>query len=120
MANRIKNDSIFIVARALTDSNAFKVGDVIGNYKDDSERWIAKDGNGKRWQHLITDLTNRCYFEIIGQYSMNDIIYYLENKNDDYQTVMWEMLVDAVKTTFKESRVTSLDNIYKYIVENLI
>ena len=74
MANRIKNDSIFIVARALTDSNAFKVGDVIGNYKDDSERWIAKDGNGKRWQHLITDLTNRCYFEIIGQYSMNDII----------------------------------------------
>lgn len=50
MGNRIKKDSIFIIAETLTDSSAFKAGETIGNYKDDN-RWITKDSTGKKWQN---------------------------------------------------------------------
>lgn len=119
MGNRIKNDSIFIVAETLINSSAFKTGEVVGNYKDDNE-WIATDISGKRWQNLISHLRNENYFKIINQYSMSDIIYYMQSKNENYYTVMWEILVDAVKTTFKEARVTCIDDIYNYISANLI
>lgn len=119
MGNRIKKDSIFIVAETLTDSNAFKAGEIIGNYKDD-HRWITKDSTGKKWQNLISNLRNENYFKIIGQYSMSDILYYLQSKNENYYTVMWEDLEDAVKITFDETRVTCIDNIYNYVVANLI
>lgn len=42
------------------------------------------------------------------------------DRNTDYQTVMWEMLVEAVETTFKEARVTCIDDIYEYVVQHLI
>ena len=51
---------------------------------------------------------------------MSDIIYYLQSKNENYLTVMGEMLTDAVKTTFGETRVICVDDIYKYITGNLI
>lgn len=120
MKNRIKKDSIFIVAEILTDSITFKKGEIIGNYKDDTNRWIITDTNGKKWQTLISHLRNENYYKIINQYSMSDVIYYLQSKNEDYLTVAWNMLVEAVKTTFKEKRVTCIDDIYKYIVGNLI
>lgn len=120
MANRIKRDSIFIVAKALTDSNAFKAGEVIGNYKDEAGRWIAKDATGKKWQNLAADLRNGSYFEFIDHYDIDDIIYYLFERRQDFQTVLWEMLVDAIKTTFEETTVCSLDDIYEYISHNLI
>ena len=119
MGNRIKKDSIFIVAETLTDSMAFKFGEIIGNYKEDN-RWIITDIKGKKWQNLISHLRNENYFKIINQYSMADIIYYLQSKNENYLTVMWEMLVDAVKTTFQETRINCIDDIYKYVSENLI
>lgn len=120
MGNKIKKDSIFIVAETLTDSGTFKVGMIIGNYKDDVNRWITTDSNGKKWQNLICHLRNENYFRIINQYSMSDIIYYLQSKNENYLTVMGEMLTDAVKTTFGETRVICVDDIYKYITGNLI
>lgn len=120
MGNRIRKDSIFIEVETLTDSSAFKVGDTTGNYKDDNNRWITTDSQGKRWQNLINHLRNENLFKIINQYSMSDIIYYLQSKNANYYTVMWEMLVEAVKTTFRETRVTCIDDIYKYVSENLI
>lgn len=119
MGNRIKKDSIFIVAETLTDSSAFKAGETIGNYKDDNG-WITTDTDGKRWKNLICHLRNENFFKIINQYSMSDIIYYLQSKKADYYTVMWEMLVDAVKNTFQETRITCIDDIYKYVSENLI
>ena len=119
MGNRIKKDSIFIVAEILTDSNAFKAGEIIGNYKDDN-RWIAKDLSGKKWNNLASNLRDRNYFKIINQYSMSDIIHYLQRKNVNYYMVMWEMLVNVVKTTFEETRVTCIDDIYKYVSANLI
>lgn len=51
---------------------------------------------------------------------MSDIIYYLMDRNADYQTVMVEALKNAVETTFKEARVTCVDDIYKYIMQHLI
>jgi len=121
MGNKIKKDSIFVVAETLTDNSTFKVGMIIGNYKDDvNNRWITTDSNGKKWQNLICHLRNENYFRIINQYSMSDIIYYLQSKNENYLTVMGEMLTDAVKTTFRETRVICVDDIYKYITENLI
>lgn len=120
MANRIKRDSVFIEAMALTDSSACYAGELIGNYKDDSGRWIFIDSNGKRWQNLTSHLRNENYFEIINQYSINDIALYLLHRNEDYQTVMTEMLIDAVQTTFKGTRVVCIEDIYRYMVGNLI
>ena len=120
MGNIIKRDSIFIEAKALTDGNAGISGELIGNYKDDSGRWIFVDSNGKRWQNLTSHLRNENYFEIINQYSINDIALYLLHRNEDYQTVMTGMLVDAILTTFKETRVVCIEDIYRYMVENLI
>lgn len=120
MGNRIKKDTIFIVAETLTDSSAFKAGETIGNYKECDNRWIVTDSKGKKWQNLITHLRNENFFKIINQYSMSDIIYYMQSKNENYYTVIWEMLVDAVKTTFRETRITCIDDIYKYVSENLI
>ena len=120
MGNRIKRDSVFIEAKALTDSNACITGELIGNYKDDSGRWIFVDPNGKRWQNLTSHLRNENYFEIINQYFMGDIIDYLFRRNLSYQTVMTEMLIDAIQTTFKETRVVCIEDIYRYMVENLI
>ena len=120
MGNRIKRDSIFIEAKALTDSSACITGELIGNYKDDSGRWIFVDSKGIRWENTISCLRNDDYFEIVNQYSMSDIIDYLLIKNKDCQTVMTEMLVDAIRTTFEETRVVYIEDIYRYIVKNLI
>ena len=120
MKNRIKKDTVFIVAETLTDNSAFKASETIGNYKDDDDRWITIDSQGKRWQNLISNLRNENFYKIINQYSMSGIIYYLQSKNENYLTVMWEALVDAVKTTFMETRVTCIDDIYKYVSEHLI
>lgn len=120
MGNKIKRTTVFIEVVALTNSTAFKVGETVRNYKDDLNRWVATDENGKRWQNLAKNLRNENFYRFVNQYSMSDIIYYLMDRNIDYQTVMWEMLVEAVEITFKEARVTCIDDIYKYIVQHLI
>ena len=82
--------------------------------------WIAKDSNGKKWRNLTANLRNENFYKFINQYSMSDIIYYLMDRNADYQTVMTDMLVEAIETTFEETRVCCIDDIYNYISENLI
>lgn len=120
MANSIKRTTVFIEVVALTNSTAFKAGEAVGNYKDDLNRWVATDENGKRWQNLAKNLRNENFYKFVNQYSMEDIIYYLMNRNVNYQTVMREMIVEAVETTFKEARVTCIDDICEYIVHHLI
>ena len=63
MGNKIKKDSILIVAETLTDSGTFKVGMIIGNYKDDVNRWITTDSNGKKWQNLHMSFKERKLFQ---------------------------------------------------------
>ena len=120
MANRIKRASIFIEMTACTNSVAFKSGESVGVYKDELGHWITMDASGKNWRNLPKDLRNESYYEFVNQYSMPDIIYYLMDRNADYQTVMVEALKNAVETTFKEARVTCVDDIYKYIMQHLI
>lgn len=43
MGNKIKRTTVFIEVVALTNSTAFKVGETVGNYKDDLNRWVATD-----------------------------------------------------------------------------
>lgn len=119
MGNRIKRNSVLIIAETLTNNSVFNTGEIIGSYKD-SNKWITTDSEGKKWQILINHLRNDNYFKIINQYSMEDIIYYLQSKSENYLTVMWEILVKAVETTFVEIRVTCIDDIYKYISSYLI
>lgn len=120
MANRIKRTTVFIEAVALVNSEAFKSGEKVGNYKDEFNRWIVTDGNGKRWRSLPGNLRNENFYKFINQYSMSDIVYYLMDRNEDYQTVLWESLVGAIETTFREERVNCLEDIYRYVVEHLI
>ena len=119
MANTIKRDTVFIECMALTNSSAFGAGECVGNYRKD-DMWIAKDSNGKKWRNLTANLRNENFYKFINQYSMSDIIYYLMDKNADYQTVMTDMLIEAIETTFEETRVCCIDDIYNYISENLI
>ena len=120
MGNRIKKDSIFIVAEALTDNSAHVTGEIVGNYKECDNRWITTDSNGKKWQIFISHLRNANLFKIINQYSMEDIVWFLRERNENYLTVSYGFLVDAVKTTFQEARVTCIDEVYNYVLENLI
>lgn len=120
MGNVIKRDTVLIIVEAQTNSSAFCVGEIVGNYKDEYGRWIAIDSNGKRWRNLATNLRNENYYRFINQYSISDIVYYLTDKNIDYQTVMYEMLVDAIRETLDTIQVTTLDDVYKYISQNLI
>ena len=119
MANTIKRNTVFIECMALTNSQAFGAGECVGNYRKD-DMWIAKDSNGKKWRNLTANLRNENFYKFINQYSMSDIIYYLMDKNADYQTVMTDMLIEAIETTFEETRVCCIDDIYNYISENLI
>lgn len=120
MGNRIKRTTVFIEAVTLVNTTALKADEAMGCYKDELNRWVTTDGNDKRWQVLPGNLRNENFCKFVNQYSMSDIIYYLMDRNTDYQTVMWESLVEAVETTFKEARVTCIDDIYKYIIQHLI
>lgn len=117
--NRIKRNTIFIEVVAKTNSSAFKAGEKVGNYRDDN-MWIAKDRNGKKWRNLTSNLRNSDYYDFVNQYSLEDIVYYLMDRNADYQTVLWESLVSAVKTAFNETIINNIDDLYNYIVSNLI
>lgn len=119
MANTIKRNTVFIECMALMNSSAFGAGEVLGNYKQD-DMWITKDSNGKKWRNLTSNLRNENYYKFINQYSMMDIVCYLMNRNVNYQTVLTEMLVDAIETTFDETRVCCVEDIYEYISKHLI
>lgn len=119
MANTIKRNTVFIECMALTNSNAFGEGELFGNFRQDG-KWIAKDSNGKKWHNLTANLRDEKFYKFINQYSMNDIILYLMERNADYQTVYNGLLIEAIETTFEEAVVCCIEDIYKYISENLI
>lgn len=121
MGNTIKRNTIFIEAMAMKDNAAFGAGEAVTIFKFE-EKWITRDANGKFWRLPISLLRNEHLFTVNKQYSMSDIIYYLMKKNQDYQTVAWEFLEDAVNTTFAEANLygCGLDGICKYVTENLI
>lgn len=115
MGNRIKKDSIFIVAETLIDNSAQKAGEVIGYHKDDNNRWITEDINGNKFQNLISNLRNGNYYKILKQYSVSDIVDYLRSRNKNYYTVCYEFIVNAIHTAFRETRISSIDDIYGYV-----
>lgn len=121
MGNTIKRNTIFVEAMAMINNSAFGAGEAVTAFKFEG-KWIARDANGKFWSMLVSHLRNEKLFEIKKQYSMSDIIYYLMEKNPDYQTVAWEILEEAVNTTFAEANLygCGVDGIYKYVSEHLI
>lgn len=120
MANRIKRNTIFIECEALTNSSAFGVGELVGNYKTE-HGWIATDSNGKRWLNFAQSIRNENFYKVHNQYSMQDIVWYLRERNEDYYTVVWEMLEDAVTTALEEAKhICCISDIYEYIAEHLI
>lgn len=119
MGNTIKKDTVLIIAETLVDSEAFKTGETIVHYKGDGY-FIYNDGTGKKWGVFLRRLRDERYYRIVNQYSISDIICYLQKKNEDYLTVMRELLAEAVRTAVNSIRISSLDDIYNYVAENLI
>ena len=120
MGNVIKRDTVFIEVMTMTSSSAYEPGEAIGIFKDVDYGWTSKDSKGNWWHMFIDHIRNENFYKVINQYSMSDIVYYLQERNSDYYTVMWDILVDAIKTTFRETKITCIDDIYKYIATNLI
>lgn len=121
MGNVIKRNSVFVEVEVLLNNSASKAGDSLAIFKFE-DKWVTRDTQGKCWRMLISILRNEHFFKVKKQYSMSDIIYYLMNRNPDYQTVLWETLERAVNTTFAELRTYGygIEDIYKYISQNLI
>lgn len=115
----IKRNSVFLSVEQLVDTNCSGSGEILGYHKDDN-RWLTKASDGKIYCAPPSSLRNDNFCRIINQYSMSDIIYYLMDKNPDYQTVPWELLEEAVDTTFRKSRLWTIEDIYNYITEYLI
>lgn len=120
MANKIRKDTIFIEAVALTDNQAYVTGEVLGNYKDQYNRWITINSENKKYRNLVSNLRNDNMYKVVNQYSLYDIVNWLYMRNTDYQTVYVEMLVDAIKETLENVRCTNLEDMYRYIATNLI
>ena len=115
----IKHNSVFLSVEQLVDTNCAGGGEILGFYKDGS-RWLTKASDGKTYRIPLISLRNDDFYKILNQYSMSDIIYYLMDKNPDYQTVLWELLEEAVNTAFRKSRLWTIEDIYNYITEYLI
>lgn len=119
MGNVIKRNTVFIEATAVTNSCAYEKGTRIGLFKRDSD-WLSKRDDGKYWKTFISHIRNEHYYSVNKQYSIEDIVDYLRRRNRDYYTVMWEMIVDAINTTFDETEVKCIDDIYEYVNANLL
>ena len=122
MENTIKRNSILVELMALTNNSAFGGGEVVSCHKDPEDgHWITTDSNGKKYQSFISHMRNENYYKLINQYSLEDIRYYLYDKYPDMQTVIWEMLRDAIYTALKETGYAmTIDSICKYIATELI
>lgn len=120
MGNRIKKDSQVIIAKAKLKTQAFDREETFATYKDEWGTWVMTDSYGHHWSLLVSQIRNDDLLTILEQHSYSEIIYWLMERNSDYQTVMWDMLIDAIKTTIRETTIGSLEDMYKYISENLI
>lgn len=121
MGNVIKRNTVFMECMAMRDITAFAAGEIVSVYRIEN-KWVTQDSNGKYFRIDSSFLRKDEFFKINKQYSMSDIIYYLMDKNVDYQTVYREILEEAVFTAFKEMNFygATLDNVYNYISSNLI
>lgn len=119
MGNVIKRNSVFIIGECLVDNTAFGEGEVVPFFRSD-DRWITIDSNGKRWRSVVSHMRNENCYRFVEQYTISDIVYYMWDRNSDFQTVFTEILVDAIKETLNTVYCTSLEDVYKHISENLI
>ena len=121
MGNLIKRNTVFMECMSLVDNNVFAAGEMVSVYKIENI-WITQDSNGKYFRVPASLIKNEKFTEVEKRYSMSDIIYYLMDRNTDYQTVCWELLEEAALTAFKEMYFygATLDDIYNYISSNLI
>lgn len=121
MGNVINRNTVFMKCMSLVDNNVFAAGEMISVYKIENI-WVTQDLNGKYFRVPASLIRNEKFTEVEERYSMSDIIYYLMDRNTDYQTVCWELLEEAVLTAFKEMYFygATLDDIYNYISGNLI
>lgn len=119
MANTIKRTTRYMEVEIQRNVSAFGEGEVLFLWKEDN-RWITKDSNGKRYHFTLNFLRNPVWVNILTNYTKADIIYWLQEQNEDYYTVAWDYLSEAIDTTLKESNPSYLGDIYEYISENLI
>lgn len=117
--NTIKRDTIFIETVALTKTCICEAGELLGFYKLEN-CWATRDSNNKGYRGLVSHLRNGEYYKFLRQFSMIDIVDYLKFKDENYQTVSDERLVQVIETTFEETKVTCLDDIYNYIKKHLL
>lgn len=121
MGNVIKRNTVFMECMTMRDITAFAAGEIVSVYRIEN-KWVTQDSNGKYFRIDSSFLRKDEFFKINKQYSMSDIIYYLMDRNVNYQTVAWEFLEEAVLTAFKEMRFygATLNDIYNYILDYLI
>lgn len=121
MGNVINRNTVFMECMSLVDNNVFAAGEMVSVYKIENI-WVTQNLNGKYFRVPASLIRNEKFTEVEERYSMSDIIYYLMDKNADYQTVDRELLEEAVFTAFKEMYFygATLDDIYNYISGNLI
>lgn len=57
---------------------------------------------------------------LVKDYEVGDIALWLMERNENYQTVMWEMLEDVVITAIDECDPLTLEELYQYVLKNLL
>jgi hypothetical protein len=121
MGNVINRNTVFMECMSLVDNNVFASGEMVSVYKIENI-WVTQNLNGKYFRVPASLIRNEKFTEVEERYSMSDIIYYLMDRNTDYQTICWALLEEAVLTAFKEMYFygATLDDIYNYISGNLI
>lgn len=116
---KIEHDVVFISVESQINTDYIIKGEIFGLYKTNNV-WLHRQNEGKLLRAAQNIIQNDNYFKVLKQYSMSDIIYYLLDKHPDCQTVMWDMLEDAINTTFDEACLCTIDDICEYISKNLI
>lgn len=121
MGDVIKRNTVFMECMTMKDITAFAAGEMVSVCRIEN-KWVTQESNGKYFRIDSSFLRKDEFFKINKQYSMSDIIYYLMDRNANYQTVAWEFLEEAVLTAFKEMRFygATLNDIYNYIPDYLI
>lgn len=119
MSNVIKRSTLFMETIALTNCIPFIEGECAGFFKWQG-KWVVKDSNNALWTIAAKHLRNEKLFQIVKQWTMDDIVLYLMDRNEDYQTVDSHILEDAINTALMEGKICCIEDLYEYIVENLI
>lgn len=116
----MKRNAILVELEQLVDTSSHGEGEIVCAFKIGND-WISMDSNGKRWRNLDRNLRNRKYYRPIKEMSIDDIIYELCKRDEDYFTVARGFIEEAIDTTFKESEsIHIIEDVFEYIMKNLI